>query len=314
MRSLVSSRIGSSLVFATNFRFWLRTFPPLFLRTRGCLGRDHLATKPLLLSSNSFSTFSSTMSTGAQASDSVWSNDDPDAFASLSHPGYTIDSDPVTHTGGWLAHRKVHESTTNGEKTIDWIQDEVAEMITKFDYSQMPIGRAPKILVLYGSLRDSSFSRKLAYEFARLLELLGCDVRVYNPRGLPVRDPVLENEVKVRELRALTLWSDGHVWVSPEMHGTVTGVFKNQIDWIPLNTGSVRPTQGRTCLVAQVNGGSQSFNAVNYLRILARWMRMPCCTNQSSIAKAWKEFDDNGRMKDSSFRERVVDCAEGKWT
>lgn len=253
----------------------------------------------------------------------IWSNDDPEAFASLSHPGYTIDSDPVTHTGGWLAHRKAlqadaaasaaaEENGTSPPK--DWIQDEVADMITRFDYTQMPIGRAPKILVLYGSLRESSFSRKLAYEFARLLELLGCDVRVYNPRGLPVRDPTLENEVKVRELRALTFWSDGHVWCSPEMHGAITGVFKNQIDWIPLNTGSVRPTQGRTCLVAQVNGGSQSFNAVNYLRILARWMRMPCCTNQSSIAKAWQEFDDNGRMKDSSFRERVVDCAEGELT
>jgi arsenic resistance protein ArsH len=150
----------------------------------------------------------------------------------------------------------------------------------------------------------------MAYEFARLMDELGCDVRVYNPRGLPVRDPALENEVKVKELCVLTLWSDGHVWASSEMHGTVTGTFKNQIDWIPLNTGSLRPTQGRTCLVAKVNGGSQSINAVNYLRILARWMRMPCCTNQSSVAKARQEFDDNGRMKDSSFRDRVVDCAE----
>jgi arsenical resistance protein ArsH len=165
--------------------------------------------------------------------------------------------------------------------------------------------------VLYGSLREESFSRKLAYEFARLLELLGCDVRVYNPRGLPVRDPTLEDHVKVEELRALTHWSDGHVWVSPEMHGTVTGVFKNQIDWIPLNTGSVRPTQGKTCCVAQVNGGSQSFNAINYLRLLARWMRMPISTNQSSVPKAWQEFDsETGRMKDSSLRERVVDVAE----
>lgn len=184
------------------------------------------------------------------------------------------------------------------------------EMITKFDYHALPIGRAPRILVLYGSLRPTSFSRNAAYEFARLLDLLGCDVRIYNPRGLPVRDPAYEQEAKVQELRALTLWSDGHMWVSPEMHGTITGVFKNQIDWIPLNTGSVRPTQGKTCCVAQVNGGSQSFNAVNALRILARWMRMPCCTNQSSIAQAWKEFGEDGRMKDSSFRERIVDVAE----
>jgi len=239
----------------------------------------------------------------------IWSGEDEASFISLEHPGYSIEPNPVTHTGGWLAHRAALESV-DGVSPSCWIQEEVKDVITRFDYETMPIGRAPRILVLYGSLRPTSFSRKLAYEFARLLEELGCDVRVYNPRGLPVRDPALEDEVKVKELRALTLWSDGHVWVSPEMHGAVTGTFKNQIDWIPLNTGSLRPTQGRTCLVAQVNGGSQSFNAVNYLRILARWMRMPCCTNQSSIAKAWQEFDDDGRMKESGFRDRVVDCAE----
>lgn len=239
----------------------------------------------------------------------IWNGEDKDAFLSLHHPGYSIESDPITHAGGWLAHRAALQPV-DGVTPTCWIQNEVKDVITRYDYETMPIGRAPRILVLYGSLRPTSFSRKLAYEFARLLEELGCDVRVFNPRGLPVRDPALEDEVKVKELRALTLWSDGHVWVSPEMHGSTTGVFKNQIDWIPLNTGSVRPTQGRTCLVAQVNGGSQSFNAINYLRILARWMRMPCCTNQSSVAKAWQEFDDDGRMKESSYRDRVVDCSE----
>jgi arsenic resistance protein ArsH len=237
----------------------------------------------------------------------IWSGQDKEAFDSLSHPGYSTESDPETHTGGWLAHRAV---STSSEDALDWIQDDIAGMISKFDYLNMPIGRPPRILVLYGSLRETSFSRKLALEFARILELLDCDVRVYNPRSLPVRDPVLEDHIKVQEIRALTIWSDGHCWVSPEMHGTVTGAFKNQIDWIPLKTGSVRPTQGKTCLVAQVNGGGQSFNAVNYLRLLARWMRMPCCTNQSSVAKAWREFDDNGRMKESDFRDRIVDCSE----
>ena len=239
----------------------------------------------------------------------LWDGSDEELFYSLEHPGYSMESDPENHTGGWHAHKAAWEPV-DGKDPPCWIKDEVMSMITRFDYDTMPIGRAPRILVLYGSLRPTSFSRKLAYEFARLLDLLGCDVRIYNPRGLPVRDPALEKELKVQELRSLTLWSDGHMWVSPEMHGTITGTFKNQIDWIPLNSGSVRPTQGRTCCVAQVNGGSQSFNAVNFLRLLARWMRMPCCTNQSSVAKAWKEFDDEGRMKDSSFRERVVDVAE----
>ena len=242
---------------------------------------------------------------------SIWDGkDDREAFAALDHPGYTLDSDPSTFTGGWLVHRKVWEPNEEGKVSHCWVKDEVFEKLTKYDYTKMPLGRGPRILVLYGSLRPTSFSRKSAYEFARLLDLLGCDVRVYNPRGLPVRDPALENEPKVLELRSLSHWSEGQVWVSPEMHGTITGTFKNQIDWIPLNTGSVRPTQGRTCLVGQVNGGSQSFNAVNFLRLLARWMRMPCCTNQSSIAKAWKEFDDDGRMKESSFRDRVIDCSE----
>lgn len=250
--------------------------------------------------------------TQAFAGPFVWSDETKESFSALDHPGYALNPDPETNLGGWNVFRDVWEAP-EGEGTdapTCWIKDEVMGSITKYDYSAMPIGRAPRILVLYGSLRRTSFSRKLALEFARILDLLGCDVRVYNPKGLPVRDPALENEAKVQELRALTQWSDGHVWVSPEMHGTMTSTFKNQIDWIPLNTGSVRPTQGRTCLVAQVNGGSQSFNTVGALRILARWMRMPCCTNQSSVAKAWKEFDDNGRMKDSSFRERVVDCAE----
>jgi arsenic resistance protein ArsH len=273
----------------------------------------HFPSTTTPLQKQNFATMSNTTSTSTDAS--VWNGKDKEAYESLSHPGYSIASDPETHTGGWLAHRAALMPTANGEggdppPVGDWIQDEIADMITKFDYANMPIGRPPKILVLYGSLRETSFSRKLAYENARLLELLGCDVRVFNPKGLPLRDPELEDHVKVQEIRALTMWSDGHCWVSPEMHGTVTGVFKNQIDWIPLNTGSVRPTQGKTCYVSQVNGGSQSFNAVNYLRLLARWMRMPCCTNQSSVAKTWQEFDDNGRMKPSSFRDRVVDVAE----
>ena len=243
---------------------------------------------------------------------SLWSIDS-DQFLSTSHPGYSLEPDETTMRGGWLAHRApppTDDTTDAASPPPCWIEQEVKHRITRYDYTALPIGRAPRILVLYGSLRETSFSRKLSYEFARLLELVGCDVRVYHLKGLPVRDPTLENDLKVQELRALTQWSDGHVWVSPEMHGTTTGAFKNQIDWIPLNTGSVRPTQGRTCLVAQVNGGSQSFNVVNHLRVLARWMRMPCCTNQSSVAKAWKEFDEFGRMKESGFRDRVVDCAE----
>lgn len=168
----------------------------------------------------------------------------------------------------------------------------------------------PKILVLYGSLRERSYSRLLAEEAGRILESIGCDVRFFDPTGLPVKAPGLEDHPKVQQLRELSLWSEGQVWSCPEMHGTITGVFKNQIDWIPLAMGAVRPTQGRTCAVMQVNGGSQSFNVVNTLRVLGRWMRMITIPNQSSVAKAYMEFDDNDRMKDSAYRDRVVDVME----
>jgi len=168
----------------------------------------------------------------------------------------------------------------------------------------------PRILILYGSLRPQSFSRKLALEAERILRRMRAETRVFDPYELPMLDSVANDHPKVRELRELSLWSEGQVWVSPERHGAMTGVFKNQIDWLPLEDGSVRPTQGRTLAVMQVCGGSQSFNVVNALRLLGRWMRMVTIPNQSSVPKAWTEFDDAGRMKPSSYYDRVVDVME----
>ncbi|WMJ68079.1 arsenical resistance protein ArsH [Stenotrophomonas sp. 24(2023)] len=168
----------------------------------------------------------------------------------------------------------------------------------------------PRILLLYGSLRPQSFSRKLALEAERVLQHLGCQTRVFDPHHLPMLDSVGKDHPEVQRLRQWSQWADGHVWVSPERHGTVTGVFKNQIDWLPLEEGSVRPTQGKTLAVMQVSGGSQSFNTVNTLRVLGRWMRMLTLPNQSSVAKAWQEFDDDGRMKPSPYYERMVDVME----
>ncbi|KAL2838570.1 flavoprotein-like protein [Aspergillus pseudodeflectus] len=175
-----------------------------------------------------------------------------------------------------------------------------------------------KVLVLYGSLRRRSYSRLVAFEASRILFRLGCDVRVFNPEGLPVKNDTDHTHPKVQELRELSIWSDGHVWISPEQHGNLTAVFKNQIDWIPLSTGSIRPTQGRTLAIGQVCGGSQSFNAVNSLRILGRWMRMFTIPNQSSIPMAYTHFPDEGtgepgddqRLKPSGNRDRLVDCME----
>ena len=168
----------------------------------------------------------------------------------------------------------------------------------------------PRILLLYGSLRERSFSRFLTLEAERILQSLGAETRVFDPRDLPMPDGAPVSHPKVAELRALSQWSEGQVWCSPERHGALTGVMKSQIDWIPLEIGSVRPTQGRTLAVMQVSGGSQSFNAVNALRVLGRWMRMFTIPNQSSVAKAFQEFDDAGRMKPSAYYDRVVDVME----
>lgn len=168
----------------------------------------------------------------------------------------------------------------------------------------------PRILILYGSLRAVSYSRLLAHEASRLIEHFGCEVRIFDPEGLPLPDGAPVAHPKVQELRELSAWSEGQVWVSPERHGAMTGIMKAQIDWIPLSVGSVRPTQGKTLAVMQVSGGSQSFNAVNQMRILGRWMRMITIPNQSSVAKAFQEFDSDGRMKPSSFYDRVVDVCE----
>jgi arsenic resistance protein ArsH len=168
----------------------------------------------------------------------------------------------------------------------------------------------PRFLLLYGSLRSRSFSRLLIEEADRLLRSMGAETRIFDPRGLPQVDDVPLDHPKVAELLESSLWSEGHVWCSPERHGAMTSIFKSQIDWLPLERGGVRPTQGRTLAVCQVNAGSQSFNTVNQLRILGRWMRMITIPNQSSVAKAYNEFDEDGRMKPSPYYDRLVDVME----
>ncbi|MDW3223837.1 MAG: arsenical resistance protein ArsH [Paracoccaceae bacterium] len=168
----------------------------------------------------------------------------------------------------------------------------------------------PRILLLYGSLRKRSFSRLMSEEAARVLVRFGAETKTFNPSGLPLHDDTVADHHKVQELRDLVAWSEGMVWCSPEQHGAMTGIMKSQIDWIPLSLGAVRPTQGKTLAVMQVNGGSQSFNAVNQLRILGRWMRLLTIPNQSSTPKAFLEFDDNDRMKPSPNYDRMVDVME----
>lgn len=168
----------------------------------------------------------------------------------------------------------------------------------------------PRILLLYGSLRARSFSRLAAEEGARLLQAMGAETRLFNPSGLPLPDDAPDTHPKVAELRALCEWAEGMVWSSPERHGAMTGIMKAQIDWIPLALGAIRPTQGKTLAVMQVCGGSQSFNAVNQMRVLGRWMRMITIPNQSSVAKAYEEFDADGRMKPSPYYDRLVDVME----
>ncbi len=191
----------------------------------------------------------------------------------------------------------------------DFLKDE--KFALKPEANQILSSTHPaKILILHGSLRQKSFSRLLAAEAGRILSYMGAEVKFFDPASLPIFDQESHAHPKVIELRELSQWSEGQVWVSPEMHGNVSGVMKNQVDWIPLSIGAVRPTQGRTLAVMEVSGGSQSFNAVNTLRVLGRWMRMITIPNQSSVPQAYNEFNEDGTMKESSYRDRVVDVLE----
>ena len=196
------------------------------------------------------------------------------------------------------------DTTPNLDKTLSG-QADVGQLLN----SPVTTHR-PRILLLHGSLRARSFSRLVNQEAALILEHLGAETRTFDPTGLPLPDDADEDHAKVQELRNLVIWSEGIVWCSPERHGSMTGIMKAQIDWIPLALGAVRPTQGKTLAVMQVSGGSQSFNAVNQLRLLGRWMRLITIPNQSSVAKAFLEFDDDDRMKPSAYYDRIVDVME----
>lgn len=195
--------------------------------------------------------------------------------------------------------------------TFPALSDPLFEVPTQARLSvPAPARHPPRFLMLYGSLRERSYSRLLTFEAARLLEAMGGEVRIFDPAGLPLPDGAPDTHPKVQELRTLAAWSEGMVWCSPERHGAMTGIMKSQIDWIPLAVGALRPTQGKTLAVMEVSGGSQSFNAVNQMRVLGRWMRMLTIPNQSSVAKAYGEFTEEGRMKPSAYYDRVVDVME----
>ncbi len=172
------------------------------------------------------------------------------------------------------------------------------------------VEHAPRILLLYGSNRERSFSRLAVQEAGRILQYFGAEVKIFHPKGLPLPEDADMQHPKVKELHELLAWSEGMVWCSPERHGSMSSIFKSQIDWIPLAAGAIRATQGKTLALMQVCGGSQSFNTVNQLRILGRWMRMITIPNQSSIPKAFLEFDENNRMKPSAYYNRIVDVME----
>ena len=203
---------------------------------------------------------------------------------------------------------KLNENSPSELPNLNYDQfNQIArEQLIKIDVNEEPL----KFLILYGSLREPSYSRFIAQEADRLVRFFGGETRIFNPRGLPLTDSVDASHEKVQELRDSAIWSEGMIWVSPEKHGAMTGIMKTQIDWIPLSLGGMRPTQGKTLAVMQVNGGSQSFNAVNQMRILGRWMRMLTIPNQSSVPKAFNEFNEEGRMNPSSFYNRIVDVVE----
>lgn len=211
-------------------------------------------------------------------------------------------------------------SDVKSDWTYQIASEEGLDELSEARQMHAALPRPLRVLVLYGSNRPRSFSKFMAFEAARILHHLGCELRVYDPHGLPLKDDYDHPDVdatsgteahpKVVELRQLVTWSEAQFWCSPEQHGNITGIMKTMIDHIPLSLGSVRPTQGKILAVSQVNGGSQSFNAVNSMRVLGRWMRMFTIPNQASLPKAWTQFTQEGRMMDSSNRERLVDVVE----
>eukprot|EP00009_Paramoeba_aestuarina_P011026 CAMPEP_0201530502 /NCGR_PEP_ID=MMETSP0161_2-20130828/44881_1 /ASSEMBLY_ACC=CAM_ASM_000251 /TAXON_ID=180227 /ORGANISM="Neoparamoeba aestuarina, Strain SoJaBio B1-5/56/2" /LENGTH=283 /DNA_ID=CAMNT_0047932895 /DNA_START=170 /DNA_END=1021 /DNA_ORIENTATION=- len=215
-----------------------------------------------------------------------------------------------------LDHLEVNQACSTGSCAgVSTIEDDTPAHTIKSTLKDLNLegvasSHPPRVLVLYGSLRPEAYSKKLSKEVCRGLTKFGCEVKTFDPHKLPVFDRQSNDHPEVKKLRELSIWSEAQCWISPEQHGSMTAVFKNQIDWLPLSEGSVRPTQGRTLAVFEVSGGSQSFNTVNQLRILGRWMRMITIPNQSSIPKAWSEFDECGRMKPSSLRMRVIDVCE----
>lgn len=202
------------------------------------------------------------------------------------------------------------EALQTVETLPNLVEDEFHQIDEKALFDAPRSSHKARVLMLYGSLRERSYSRLVTEEAARILRRLGAEVRIYNPSDLPLPDSVGPDHPKVKELRELSMWSEAHVWCSPERHGSMTGIIKAQIDWLPLSQGGMRPTQGRTLAVMQVSGGSQSFNAVNQLRVLGRWMRMFTIPNQSSVAKAFAEFNEAGRMRPSPYYDRIVDVME----
>ncbi|MBU2869112.1 arsenical resistance protein ArsH [Colwellia sp. E2M01] len=194
--------------------------------------------------------------------------------------------------------------------TLPNINNDAFDIPTIDKFKTSPEAHKPRILLLYGSIRKRSYSRLVVEESARLLTAYGAETRIFNPEGLPQPDADEESHPKVQELRELMIWSEGQVWCSPERHGSMTSILKSQIDWMPLSIGAVRPTQGKVLAVMQVSGGSQSFNAVNQMRVLGRWMRMFTIPNQSSVAKAFLEFEEDGKMKQSAYYNRIVDVVE----
>jgi arsenical resistance protein ArsH len=225
------------------------------------------------------------------------------------HPYFQVDRNKFT---SWKFEQDdMTEAAAEPIAACPNLDDEQFQAIDPAALFDAPRSSHPaRILMLYGSLRERSYSRLATEEAARILRRLGAEVRIFNPAGLPLPDSAPADHPKVKELRDLSTWSEGQVWCSPERHGSMTGIMKAQIDWLPLSLGGVRPTQGRTLAVMQVCGGSQSFNAVNQLRVLGRWMRMVTIPNQSSVAKAFNEFDADGRMKPSPYYNRIVDVME----
>ncbi len=163
---------------------------------------------------------------------------------------------------------------------------------------------SPRILVLYGSSRPQSASRKLAFNAMRALAARGVEARAYDPAAL-LRASGEEGYAHDPRLYELAAWSDGQVWCSPEHHASLSGVMKLVLDTLPPEA-----TRGKALALMQISGGAICCNALNDMSRIARALGMYTTTRQVAVGNVAHAFDASDRLASAILRQRLDEAME----